>query len=355
MKLFGKDIANNIIIIATFADAGEPQVLSSIRKALIPTTYVSKFNNSALFARRDGDNGTINHLFWEIGQTGYATVFSSISKMEPRSLSLTQNVLDERKKLHVSIDGLSRRVRDGIAKMNEIETECRIIEQYKTEIQANKNFKTKVKVFKSNKIDLKPGEYVTNCSHCNKTCHYPCYIQNDENKCSCAAMNRKGNCNVCGCHWKMHFNMPFRWEAYEVEEERTLEELKQKYGDAKSKKQTRKKMLENAQNEYKRIWDSTSQLLNQCKNCVIRLQQIALRPIALSEIDYIKLQIEGEKQRCEPGWNIRVKWLEELLEQQKLIEKICQGNEKDIMPHQKVQIKDKRIRDFFTNMIGFKF
>ena len=266
--------------------------------------------------------------------------------MEPKSLSLTQNVLDERKKLNASIDGLSRKMRDGLAKMNEIEKECKIIDQYKSEIQANRNFVTKVKVFKSAKIDLQPGEYVTNCSHCNKTCHYPCYIPNDCDKAGCAAMDSTGKCTVCGCNWNIHYNMQFRWEVYEVEEERTLNELKQKYGDAKSKKQTTKKMLDNAKNEYKKLWESTTQLANKCKNCLDRLHEIALMPIALSEIDYIKLQIEGEKQRCQPGWENRVKWLEELIEQQKLIEAISQGNEKDYMPHQIVKVKDKRILDF---------
>lgn len=137
----------------------------------------------------------------------------------------------------------------------------------------------------------------------------------------------KGVCIICGCVWNVHYNMPFRWDVYEVEEERTLNELKQKYGDAKSKKQTREKMLDNAQNEYKKIWGLTSQQVNKCKNCVSRLHEIALRPIALSEIDYIKLQIEGGKQRCQPGWENNVKWLEKLLEQQKLIEAIDEGNE----------------------------
>ena len=51
LKLFGKDIANNIIIVSTFADAGKPQVLSAIKEAKIPTNFVTKFNNSALFAK----------------------------------------------------------------------------------------------------------------------------------------------------------------------------------------------------------------------------------------------------------------------------------------------------------------
>ena len=202
--------------------------------------------------------------------------------------------------------------------------------------------------------DLQPGQFVTNCSHCNKTCHFPCFIQKDCEKNKCSAMNSNGYCNVCGCYWDIHYNMPFRWEVYEVEEERTLNELKEKYGDAKTKKQTQKKMLKNAQNEYTKIWELISNIVGKCRSCVTRLHEIAFKPISLSEIDYIKLQIEGEKQNCMPGRDNRVKWLEELLEQEKLIGAISEGKESEIMPHKVVQIKNKRISDFLANNIGFK-
>lgn len=123
---------------------------------------------------------------------------------------LSKIVLDERKSLHASIYGLNNQIRIGISKMEENEQECQIIQQCKTQIKANQNYTTKIKVIKSSRVDLEPGEYVTNCSHCNKTCHYPCRISKDCNKYKCAAMNEDGICNVCGCPWQMHYNMPYR-------------------------------------------------------------------------------------------------------------------------------------------------
>ncbi|KAK8896612.1 hypothetical protein M9Y10_014522 [Tritrichomonas musculus] len=57
LTLFGKDSENNFVIAATFADAGEPHVMSALKEANIPTNFVSKFNNSALFAKRSGNDG----------------------------------------------------------------------------------------------------------------------------------------------------------------------------------------------------------------------------------------------------------------------------------------------------------
>jgi hypothetical protein len=62
---------------------------------------------------------------------------------------LTERVLDERKKLQATIDGLTCMVREGVAKMNEIDEEIRIIDQYRCEIEANRNFVTSVRIQKS--------------------------------------------------------------------------------------------------------------------------------------------------------------------------------------------------------------
>jgi hypothetical protein len=65
--------------------------------------------------------------------------------------------------------------------------------------------------------------------------------------------------------------MPFRWDTYEVEEERTLEELKAKYGDASAKKQSKEQMLESANRQYDDIWQLTHQQVQwarECSSCI---------------------------------------------------------------------------------------
>ena len=85
LKLFGKDIFDNFIIIATFADAGEPRVLETLRSRGIPTTYCCKFNNYACFKKSTWYDYPFE-LFWKIGQVGYEDLFKYISKMKPKSL-----------------------------------------------------------------------------------------------------------------------------------------------------------------------------------------------------------------------------------------------------------------------------
>jgi hypothetical protein len=275
----------------------------------------------------------VNQFFWRIGTENYKSFFSVVERLQPRSLILTQQVLDERKKLQATIDGLYRAVREGVAKMNEIEEEIRIIDQYRREIEANRNFTTVVTIQKSRKKDLEPGEYVTNCQVCNMTCHFPCHIVLDEEKARCAAM-RTGCCTVCPqkCAWDLHHNMPWRWELYEVEETRTLDELKQKYGDASTKKQTREEMLASAEQQYIDIWERTQQHVSQARECLNQLRRIAARATPLSEVDYIELQIEGEKFRADVGWQQRVEFLHEVLERSRLLKAIAEGTEAAMLP-----------------------
>jgi hypothetical protein len=135
--------------------------------------------------------------------------------------------------------------------------------------------------------------------------------------------------------------MPWRWELFEVEEQRTLNELKEKYGDASNKKQSREKMLENAEQQYVDIWERTHEKVTMAKDCLNLLRDIAARATPLSEVDYIELQIEGEKSRALPGWQARVEFLNEILERSKLLKAVVEGKEASIMPPARVPSGDR--------------
>ena len=70
----------------------------------------------------------------------------------------------------------------------------------------------------------------------------------------------------------MHKNMPFRYEITEEEVETTLEELKKKYGDAQSKKQSVSAMLEEAKKKYDELVDETVRMMQECQQSINRLR-----------------------------------------------------------------------------------
>ena len=122
----------------------------------------------------------------------------------------------------------------------------------------------------------------------------------------------KIHCGVCTkkCGWRNHVNNPYRFEVYEEEEERTSDELRQRYEQATSKKTTKEQIIDGIKKELKALEDEVKDLIKQAKMHLERLHSIALRPINMSEMDYIDLLIEQEKNEGKPGFLERVKALE---------------------------------------------
>ncbi|KAG7999630.1 hypothetical protein GBF38_000721 [Nibea albiflora] len=92
LSIFGKDVAENIRVLVTFADGRRPPVLEAINAAGVPCPKSKdglpvhfKFNNSALFADNrssaagsksedDDDDEGFDQMFWEHGDKKYEEV-----------------------------------------------------------------------------------------------------------------------------------------------------------------------------------------------------------------------------------------------------------------------------------------
>ena len=56
-------------------------------------------------------------------------------------------------------------------------------------------------------------------------------------------------------------------------------------------------------------------LVEEARTCLDILQKIALKPNPLTQVDYIELMIESEKNQKKEGWKERVKFLNKAREQ----------------------------------------
>ena len=67
LDIFGNDVAKNICLLFTFADAQPPPALATVKKEGIPfgENGVFKFNNSAVFADNTDDEAT--KYYWKFG------------------------------------------------------------------------------------------------------------------------------------------------------------------------------------------------------------------------------------------------------------------------------------------------
>ncbi|XP_029308521.1 uncharacterized protein LOC115021931 [Cottoperca gobio] len=345
LSIYGKDVAENILMLVTFADGKQPPVLEAINVSRVPCPRNDlgfpvhfKFNNSALFAdnrssseracdgNSDEDDDNFDEMFWKMGAKSMEKFFTALDKMTTKSLLMTQEVLKERRHLETAVEGLQPQVKAGLAKLEEIKTTKEMIKEHESAMTSNENFEIEVDVIMPVKTNLtKKGEYITNCQNCSITCHYPCLIADDSGKRGCASMDRTGKCTVCPgkCIWSVHFNQTYKWEYVQVKQKQTLEELKDKYKKAAKEKMTVQEVIERQEEEIVQLQDMIVSLMDQSSHSLTRLQEIALSPNPLTTPDYIDMLIEGERAEAKVGYLARIQSLEEMKEKAKIISKVA--------------------------------
>ena len=320
--MFGKDIAENILLVTTFADSEEPQVLDAVRKAEVPFKCYFAFNNAALFSSKSSKKALFNKAFWEMGVESYKDFLGALRTLDPRSLQLTKEVLTERQHLEVSLEGLLPQIQVGLAEKSKLE-------QIKLQLK-HANYKVNVTVVKQRKVPLEGNLHTTTCSQCNYTCHLHCTISDDSKKYKCKTMTwftskKNTTCTVCPgkCSWTVHKNTPYRYEYYQAEETTTRKQLLKEFNIPESSNEEETQHLIASMNKkVTEIDDIIEQMLQQARYSLNRLREIALKPNPMTQTEYIDLLIESEKSECKLGWEDRVKGLEDAKEKALMITKV---------------------------------
>ena len=181
LTLFGKDIRSIVFLMTTFADGHEPQVLGAVEEANVPYQSFFKFNNSALFASNTGDS-PVDTMFWKMGMESFALFFESLSEAEPRSLTLTRQVLEERDQLEKIVQSLQQRIHTSLAKIDELKQEQVVLQEQEEAIDSTKDFKYTVKRTEKRRVDFPKKKCTTTCLTCDFTCHEVCTKSNDSDK-----------------------------------------------------------------------------------------------------------------------------------------------------------------------------
>ena len=317
LSIFGNDVSKNIFMMITFADGQRPPVLEAIEEAKIPSHSEKhfKFNNSALFAENyEESEMSFDEMFWKMGSLSFKKFFVQFPNAESVSLRLTQEVLDEREQLQVLIEGLNVQITMGMNKLEEMRQEEIVLQQREKEIETNKDFTYTVHLTKPVHTSLEgTGQHTTTCGPCHATCHTNCKIVEDARKHKCSAMDKSGNCRVCprNCNWSEHSNLPYLIEYVSIPEKRTAEHLKKKYHTAVKKKATCEQMMKSIEDSLQEVHVQVYTTIERAQQCLRRLDEIALKPNPLTQVEYLELLIESEKREAKPGWNQRIQYLEE--------------------------------------------
>ena len=332
VSLFGSDIAENFVPMITFGDGKEPQILSSFldnestfKKSIYDhikdnNPWYLQFNNSAIF--ESNRTGKFTELFWELGMDSFKVFFSKLNSLPTKSLNHSKNVLETREKMQNKILALRPLLNQGLVLTEVIKNEINQIKINTDLVNKTRNFKIKTKRPKITKENLKPGVHTTTCLTCNFTCHSNCYFADNEQKKSCCAMNSDGHCGVCPkkCFWDLHKNVPYVIKYEEIEIEETVEELKKKYYDNQNKLSLSDQLIRAKELELEKKMVECYAIQDEIRECIDKLKKEALYPnVNETAEEYIELQIESERTEKKTGYKERIKTLESIKQNNKLI------------------------------------
>lgn len=346
LSLFGKDIAENIFLFLTFADQQSPQILESVKKAQLPHKSYFKFNNSALYAQKgkqrdktnentsdtdeDEDEDDFNKKFWKMGKASFRKFFKELDSTKSKSITLTADVLEERKRLETYIAGIPQLIRSSLVKLEQLKKEQEFLKKCKSEMDSNENYTYTVNVEEVRKERVR-DEYAMVCNKCEFTCHRPCayYLP----KFSCVAMKffavARG-CGVCpqNCGLEHHEKVDFIYKKKTVEKTMTYSDIKKRYVDAKRKKYKAEELVENVRQDIEKAQAEYQEHVDGVKKSLARLQEIALKQNPLTTSEYINYLIQNEEAEAQSGWEERRKELLKIRDQAKLTEQIAQSPDK---------------------------
>ena len=315
MALFGKDVGENFIAMLTFCDGQVPNIIESLKSSesifsqirdQIQDPWYLTFNNSAIF---NGIEQKFTKNFWDLGIDSYISFARKLKMLPEKSLTLSKKVLELRKQLEATIIGLRPQIERSLGIMENIRKEIAYIKSHKDKIDQYKDFNYKYKEPKVTKKNLEQGHYTSNCLICNYTCHYPCYIPDDNQKMNCSAM-RNGKCTVCKnkCMWNEHKNLNFIFVYEEVEKTKTSEDLRKKYVESTSNLKHSEQILKGLEKDFINILTECYKNTESIKDCVEKLKENSLckNPNESFE-EYIKSCILNEEREKKPGYADRIK------------------------------------------------
>ena len=95
-----------------------------------------------------------------------------------------------------------------------------------------------------------------------------------------------------------------------VTETRTVEDLKKKYHKAVKEKATSEKIIKSLEKFFQKVHVEVLTMIKKAQQSLRRLDDIALKPIPSTQVDYLEMLIESEKREAKSGWKQRVKYLE---------------------------------------------
>ncbi|OCT73740.1 hypothetical protein XELAEV_18032704mg [Xenopus laevis] len=287
LSMFGKDIEQNIVICATYADICKPTVVEALNEVQFPCAkrdgipVYFKFNSCVLYTKsseEEGDEDISQTIFKQLKQNSHR-MFDTLKVLDPNTLYLTKEVLSERNVLEITMEGLLPKIKEIALKQHELAKTEQIVKQHQEDCKNDIDFEYEVKETIKEKKRFDPVAAL------------------------CEVFTWGRNCTVCEHNAGSHYRENHVWENVVVTNKKTYKELKERYEKAFNDKLTTEEHLKK---EMECEEDSVMELIGRAAQWLQRLHAIALKPDPPTVSDYIDLLIRIEEQETQPGYKERI-------------------------------------------------
>ena len=160
----------------TFAEGSKPQTLAAVKAGQVPYADFFKFNFGVLFNKNfededDSDEVMLTRLSWNMGMKSFKNFFHRMNKGNPKTLTLTRAVLNERSKLEDALNSIQENVMISVVEFEKLKEEQEVLKHYQDDIDKNKDYTYDVTEQYVELEELDKEYTAINCKTCNVTCN----------------------------------------------------------------------------------------------------------------------------------------------------------------------------------------
>ena len=350
LSIFGKDIEENIVLMATHVDGTNSKVGDAAKAGGVPFQDCFIFNNSALFSRNeknsqeegqhyDEDEVYGDKIKWKNNTQNTHKFFQRLNFLKPKSLKLTKEVLRQRQCLQSILENNKKEIADGIIDLSNLHSKIQYLEGISSDPNVDA---TREKQYVETRVverkALPSSERATNCDLCQLTCHYPC-TQESHELWRCRAMDycyyevafiflhlsspRNTNCNICPrrCPSSSHSTASFQYSPTTEKRVVDLQSIREDY-QPEGQVLSLTELDRNVEQESSKTRAKVYRLLLQMNSIISELETISLRPHVTEVGRIMQTMINDETSSASDGWKNRTDQLNRLLQHHQLIQEI---------------------------------
>ncbi|KAK3571367.1 hypothetical protein QTP86_008925 [Hemibagrus guttatus] len=319
LSLFGNDVEKNIVLFITHAAKKPNNAIKAIKQSKIPCAQTDKgdpvyfrLDNSHCENFDDEEISDDYQASWNLLNMTMERFLTFLKEMKPISVKMTVAVLRNRKQLTASISNIKDKIKLTELKQKALQQTKEALQQHEEEKRDNNSFECEVDEVYKEKVPLEykwwqfGWKEATCCRVCEENCHYPgCWWVRDLSWCSVMS---EGKCTVCTgkCDYTKHVKEGEIYEQKTRRVKKAMEDLKEKY---EMKSGEKKSLISQIKNEVREMEEEKIRLAEECYECVILLEEMALKRDSVYTLQYLDFLIEKMK---ETGNTARVQKLEEM-------------------------------------------